>query len=208
MGSKQTTQIMSTSSQLSDAQLQELRYELKMICKYQIARRILTILLCKLLGLSHADIGLVLGICSKTVSRYITAYESGGLSLLIRTNYRKNKSALDRYSEAILSDLDTFPAKSINEARKRISLLVGITRSPTRIKAFMARHGLKFRKVGYVPGKADPDKQKQWLEDILTPCYEQAKAGLRHLFFMDAVHFTLGAFVCKVWSKDRKFIRS
>lgn len=173
MGSKQTTQIMSTSSQLSEAQLQELRYELKMICKYQIVRRILTILPRKLLGLSHADIGLVLGICPKTVSRYITVYESGGLSLLIRTNYRKNQSALDRYWEAILSDPDTFPAKSINEARKRISRLVGITRSPTRIKAFMARHGLKFRKVGYVPGKADPDKQKQWLKDTLTPCYEQ-----------------------------------
>lgn len=127
---------------------------------------------------------------------------------LIETNYRKNVSELEGFSEKIIEDLDQSPPKSINEARSRMFSLSGILRSPTRIKAFMSRHGLGFRKVGYVPGKADPDKQQAWLEDTLIPHYQEAKAGLRHLFFMDAAHFTLGAFVCKVWSKTRKFIRS
>lgn len=208
MESDKTTQIMSTSPQLSEAQLQELRYELKTICTYQLVRRILTILLSCLLRLKQEDIGLVLGVSTRTVRRYLRSYESGGLSGLMTRHYRKNESELEGHSDDILAELDQRPAKSINEARSRISSLVGILRSPTRIKAFMARHRLRFRKVGYVPGKADPDKQKQWLEDTLTPHYQQAKAGLCHLFFMDAAHFTLGVFVCKVWSKTRKFIRS
>lgn len=208
LASDETNQIMSTSLQLSEAQLQALNYEMKLICNYQILRRLMSILLSSILDLSYGEIGAVLGLHADTVGRYVRSYRRSGLSDLLQTNYRKNVSELDQYAEQILADLDQSPPKSINEARSRIYSLTGILRSPTRIKAFMARQGLRFRKVGYVPGKADPDKQEQWLKETLMPHYQEAKAGLRHLFFMDAAHFTLGAFVCKVWSKTRKFIRS
>lgn len=208
MESDETTQIMSTSLQLSEAQLQALNYEMKLICNYQILRRILTVVLRCLLDLSYSEIGSVLDIHPDTVGRYVRTYRGSGLSGLIQTNYRKNVSELDQFSEEILTDLDKLPPKSTNEVRSRIFSLTGVLRSPTRVKAFMARHDLRFRKVGYVPGKADPEKQEQWLKDTLTTHYQEAKSGIRHLFFMDAAHFTLGAFVCKVWSKTRKFIRS
>lgn len=208
MESDQTDQIMPTSSQLTEAELQALNYEMKLICTYRLLRRIMAVLLRFVLGLSYAEIGAVLGIHPDTVGRYIRTYQTSGLSILLASHYRKNVSELDRFSEEILGDLDRTPAQSIKEVRDRIFSLTGVLRSPTRIRAFLIRHGLGFRKVGYVPGKADPEQQKQWLEDVLTPHYQEAKAGLRRLFFMDAAHFTLGAYLCKVWSKTRKFIRS
>lgn len=208
MGSDETNQIMPTPLQLSEAQLQALTYEMKSICQYQILRRIMSVLLRYILHLSYQDISLVLGVHPDTVGRYIRSYQYVGLEGMIKTNYRKNVSELDSFSDEILRELDQSPPKSVNEVRSRIFSLTGILRSPTRIKAFLARYGLTHRKVGYVPGKADPEKQAQWLKDVLETHYQEAKEGLRHLFFMDAAHFTLGAFVCKVWSKTRKFIRS
>lgn len=32
--------------------------------------------------------------------------------------------------------------------------------------------------------------------------------GVRHLFYSDAAHFVLGAFICSVWSTVRMFIQS
>ena len=199
---------MPTSLQLTEVQLQELRYEMKLQSQYQILRRLLVILLRSILDLTYGEIGEVLGMHPDVVGRYVRAYRRGGLAAILQRNYRKNISELDRCSSEILVTFEETPPHSIKQARSQIFSLTGILRSPTRIKAFMARHGLRFRKVGYVPGKADPEKQEAWLKETLVPHYEEAKAGKRHLFFMDAAHFTLGAFVCKVWSKTRKFIRS
>ncbi len=72
----------------------------------------------------------------------------------------------------------------------------------------MKRHGIKYRKLGHIPGKADPQKQQEWLGNELQPHLQEAQAGKRHVFFMDAAHFVLGAFICSVWSVARCFIKS
>ncbi|MDR1223022.1 MAG: IS630 family transposase [Tannerella sp.] len=56
--------------------------------------------------------------------------------------------------------------------------------------------------------KADTEKQKQFLDEMLTPAIEKAQKGEIELLFCDAAHFTLSAFLCMVWSQVRTFLRT
>ena len=54
------------------------------------------------------------------------------------------------------------------------------------------KKGFSRRKTGQISTKADPVPQQRFLDTALTPVLEEAKAGRRHVFFVDA-HFVLGA---------------
>jgi len=59
-----------------------------------------------------------------------------------------------------------------------------------------------------LPAKADPDQQKAFLEQEIQPRLEEAQAGKRVVFFMDAAHFVLAAFLGFLWSVVRVFIQA
>ena len=67
---------------------------------------------------------------------------------------------------------------------------------------------MKRRKVGHIPAKADPAKQKVFLEEKLQPRLEEAKRGNRHVFFVDAAHFVMQPFLGFLWCFARQFIRA
>ena len=64
------------------------------------------------------------------------------------------------------------------------------------------------RKVGMIPSGADPDKQEVYLKETIQPCLEEAKAGNRAVFFVDASHFVLAPFLGFLWSVARIFIKA
>lgn len=49
--------------------------------------------------------------------------------------------------------------------------------------------------------------QAAFLQTKLEPLLEAARAGNGHVFFVDAAHFVMGAFLCCVWCCVRWFIR-
>jgi transposase len=49
--------------------------------------------------------------------------------------------------------------------------------------------------------------QAEFLETKLEPLLEETRAGKSHVFFVDAAHFVMGAFLCCVWCRARLFIR-
>jgi len=55
---------------------------------------------------------------------------------------------------------------------------------------------------------ADPDKQKTYLENEMLPRIDEAKAGKRAVFFVDAAHFVLAPFLGFLWSLTRIFIKA
>jgi transposase len=63
-------------------------------------------------------------------------------------------------------------------------------------------------KTGSIPCKADPLVQKEFLENTMEPLISVAKQGEGELYFVDAAHFVLGAFLGYVWSKIRVFVRT
>jgi len=59
-----------------------------------------------------------------------------------------------------------------------------------------------------IPAKADPEKQKEFLEQEIQPRLEAAQAGKRVVFFVDAAHFVLAPFLGFLWSVARVFIQA
>ena len=73
----------------------------------------------------------------------------------------------------------------------------------------MARKkGLRSRAVGFLPAKANPVAQKEFLDFKLVPLINQAKNGIIELFFFDASHFVMGGFAGRVWSVLRRWIKT
>lgn len=62
--------------------------------------------------------------------------------------------------------------------------------------------------MGTIPAKADPEKQADYLKDVIEPRLAEAQAGERAVFFMDAAHFVLSAFLGFLWSVTRIFIKA
>ena len=55
--------------------------------------------------------------------------------------------------------------------------------------------GLKCRKVGMIPARADLERQEQFKQEQLEPALDQAKTGQHKLFLVDAAHFVLAPFL-------------
>ena len=142
-----------------------------------------------------------------SVRNWILLYNSGGLSALLSANSFRRIGELESHAPAIMSSLDSFPARSVKEASVRIKEICGVERKPTQIRHFLKSHGYRFRKMGSVPGKATPSVQRQWL-DSLKSYIADAQSGKCRLLFSDAVHFTLSSFVCNVWSKERIYLKT
>lgn len=67
---------------------------------------------------------------------------------------------------------------------------------------------MKCRKMAFIPSKADPDKQPEFLHAKLESLLEQEQQGKRRIFFVDAAHFVRGAFLGMLWCFERLFLKS
>ncbi|GFH99557.1 hypothetical protein IMSAGC004_01961 [Bacteroidaceae bacterium] len=193
---------------LSEEEFQRLKYEKEMNKSSRVRKRCSAIYMkqsCP--SLSCQCIAQLLCCHRTSVEKWIHTCLSEGLTALLHTNPYRPKSELDNYKNAIMSSLNEHPVHSVPEAAERISQVCGLFRKPTQVRAFLIRNGYKYRKMGQVPGKADLEQQKRWL-DKLRPVIAASSEGRCRLLFSDAVHFTLSAFPCMAWSLKRLFLKT
>ena len=76
------------------------------------------------------------------------------------------------------------------------------------MRAYIKSIGIRHRKVNSIPAKANIEAQKKFHDEALQPRLEEAKAGKRTVYFVDAAHFVLGAFLGYLWSFVRVFVRT
>ncbi|MGF1581235.1 MAG: transposase [Gemmataceae bacterium] len=149
-------------------------------------------------GLSHTQIARLAGVSTRTVQRYLNDYHQGGIEKLKENNYRGQPSSLDNHAQTLKDYFTKYPPHTIAQAQKVIEELTGIKRSLTQIRALLKRLGLQRRKVGSAPGKGDdPDKleeQRQYVQDKLDPCLEEAEQAKAKIFFSTPVISCLGLF--------------
>ena len=77
-------------------------------------------------------------------------------------HFYRPQSALKAHRESLEADLREHPLTCINEARALIAERTGIERSPPQIRQFLKATGLKRRKVGMIPAKADVEAQAEF----------------------------------------------
>jgi transposase len=193
---------------LSKTEIQRLNYERYYYPCPIVQKRIHAAYIKATTNMSNERIGVLVGLNRDSVGDWIMRYEQGGFEALCQFNYGTNKSELENHSDSILKSFVGQPPINVNEAKSRIEAMTSISRSPSQVRSFMKRHGLRYIKAGHIPAKADVEKQQQWMETILGPAIKEAQTGGCHLFFMDAAHFILQPFICALWCAARLFIKA
>ena len=111
-------------------------------------------------GLPHQEIARLTGISKNTLRAYLRQYQTGGIEALKHLNYHPPQSELVDHKQTIEDYFLKHPPATIKEAQAKIYQLTGIKRSESRVRAFLQSIGLKPRKVGHIPAKADIEKQE------------------------------------------------
>lgn len=158
------------------------------------------------LNVPHNAIAKTLNISDDTITNYLRLYEAEGLAGLCESRYFQPVSKVAPYFDEIKKSLDEQPVLTVKEASARIEKISGVSLSETQTRRIMRQLGLQYRKAASVPGGADPQLQLDFLAQELLPRLEEAKKGERRVFFVDASHFVLGAFLGMIWCFTRIFI--
>lgn len=196
-----------TTYQISEADIAYAKYERFHYPDIKVQKRF-HVLWLKSENFKNVDIAKIVGIHRNTVKVYLDKYKVEGLEGLKRNNYYKPESELKVHQLSIEEYFRKHPPLTVKEARKKILDLTGIERSMSRTRAFMIRIGMKPLKTGHIPAKADPERQREFVDEVLQPLINQSNKGECHLLFMDGVHFVMSAFVSLVWCFERVFIKS
>ena len=185
----------------------QLQYERRYHAHPRVRQRLESVYL-KALGYQHQEIGRIVGVSQKTLRSYLRLYQAGGIAALKELNFYRPQSKLQAHREQLKAEFAAQPPQTINEARHQVKQVTGLQRSPTQVGKFLKTLGMKRLKVGHIPAKADPQKQKAFLETDLEPRLREAQQGQRHLFFVDAAHFVRRPFLGFLWCLVRHFIQA
>lgn len=159
-------------------------------------------------GLSHKEIARLTGVSVDTLTGYLRDHKEGGLEKLKELKFYRPVSELAEYTSTIENYFRQHPPATIKEAMSKIEELTGLKRSEPQVRKFLKSIGIKRRKVGMVPAKADVEKQEAFKKKNLEPRLNEAKSGQRAVFFVDAAHFVLAPFLGYLWSFTRLFLKA
>ena len=154
------------------------------------------------------QISIISGLSETTIINYAHQYLDKGSSWVTALNFRKPVSQLQSFDAEILAYFEINPVSTIAQACKEVAKFTGITVKKTQMRAYLKKLGIKWRKVGGIPAKVDIAAQQKFHDEQLQPRLEEAKAGKRSVYFMDAAHFVMGAFLGFLWSLTRVFVRT
>jgi transposase len=157
-------------------------------------------------GFTHADIADLAGVSRQTVQRCLDDYLAGGLERVCTLRWAGRPSLWTPHQDSLEEYFLENPPRSIREAQTVLERLTGIRRGLTQVRAFLRRLGLRRRKVGTLPAKADVDEQAEFVQDQLRPRLRQAERGVRMVFFVDAAHFVYGSFLGYLWCLVRLLV--
>lgn len=193
---------------LSTSESDKLNYERYHFPDPVIQKRLHAVYLKATFKKSNEEIGRIVDASRNSIAQWLDIYEAAGFEGLCKLGYGTNTSELQQYAASILDSFKAAPPMNSAEAASRIEELTGVKRNITQVANFMKRQGLRYRKMGHIPAKADQEKQRKWMEEVMEPIIEASLRGECHLFYSDAAHFILGAFICSVWSVVRMFVQS
>lgn len=151
-------------------------------------------------GYSYAQIEEILLIDERTSRRYKELFLSGGIDLLLASNYEGRQTKLTLEEEKKFSMLlEENLYHSSKEIVEVVKAQFNKTFTPEGLVITLHRLGFSYKKTKTVPAKADKEKQEQFIEQ-----YNKLKTELKEdekIYFMDAVHPTHNTMPAYAWIK-------
>lgn len=116
----------------------------------------------KSLALPHYLICRICQISKPTLVRYLRAFEEEGLDGLKQLGYEGRPNSLQPHTGSLEAHFRQHLPHTCAQAQQMIEAQTGGRRGLTQVRAFLRRLKMKYRKTGFVPGKADtPEKQAE-----------------------------------------------
>jgi transposase len=109
------------------------------------------------------------------LTEYLREYREGGLEALKILAFRRPRSDLDDHRASLEAYFREHPPASVKEAMAKIEELTGLKRSPDRVRAFLKRIGMKCRKVGMIPAKANVEAQEDFKKNSSSRAWRKPK---------------------------------
>lgn len=120
-------------------------------------------------GEPHNKIAQLTGISINVVTQYIKEYKAGGVEKLKELNFYRPESKLGEHKQTIEDYFREHPPATIKEAMSTIEKLTGLKRSEKQVMKFLKKIGLRHRKVGAIPSKANVDEQENFKKNARPP---------------------------------------
>lgn len=94
-------------------------------------------------GMSHKEICRICRISKTTLAAYLKQYRDGGLEGLKIIRYKGQPSRLLDHKDSLEAYFKEHLPRTSAEAQDAIEKITGIKRSPTQVRAFLKRIGMK-----------------------------------------------------------------
>lgn len=159
-------------------------------------------------GVEHGVVARCLKVSADTVTNTLKLYQSEGLQGVVENRYYQPSSSLAPFWQCLKCSFQVAPVANAKQAVQRIKQLTGISLSESQSRRNMKKLGLVLRQCGQIPGKADPQLQFAFFQTQMQPRLREAAEGTRKVFFVDAAHFVLGAFLGMIWCFSRIFVKT
>lgn len=158
--------------------------------------------------INNLAIAKILRITPNTVTCYIKEFRDSGIAGVLEDRCYRPASCLAPFLKCLRCSFLAHPPSDVADAIARIHALTAIRLSEAQTRRTLHNMGLRYRKTGVIPGKADPQMQFEFYTEELSPRLEEAAKGARKVFFVDAAHFVLGSFLGMIWCFGRIFMKS
>ena len=159
-------------------------------------------------GAQHGFIESCLRISSPALASYLKEHQEGGLPIVLENRYYHPSSSLEPFWPCLICLFTAAPVAHAKAAAARIEAMTAIRLSESQCRRVMKKMGLSLKKTAPLPGKLDSQLQFDFYQSPLQPKLQEASQGKRKVFFVDAAHFVLGAFLGLVWCFVRPFVRA
>jgi len=126
-----------------------------------LARKKCLIIYLRAKGYSRCEIADIARVDEDTVTNHVKIFADSGLQGLLKANYYKPKSQLEPYVEQLKKLFEKNPPHTVNHAIELIFEQTGVRLKHSACQAFLKKMGMKCRRCGLVPGKANDDKEQQ-----------------------------------------------
>lgn len=171
---------------LTKAEIARLRIEHRRCKDKRLAYRINAIILLAQ-GWTYSQVAEALLIDEDTLRNYVWKYNKGGLKELLTDYYQGNEG---RLSEPELMELDEHLSEYVYQRSEQIVDYIektyGISYTVSGVTALLHRLNYSYKKPKKVPGKADEQKQKEFLKKYYKIREKMQKED--GLYFIDGCH--------------------
>lgn len=184
---------------LPDSKLKELQAQYKQTRDRRIAERLLCVILYAQ-GYDLKEIKRILLVGIRTLKQWLQTFMAHGVEGLCQWCYEGQDCQLsDAQWLEVEEELARKPYHRAREVAKYVKGRFGIVYSERGMQALLRRKGYRHIKARLVPGKADAERQAEFIEK-----YFQLKAELGpkdRIYHVDAMHPTHNVKISYVWTK-------